>query len=121
MVSAPTLFDYEPEGFVRHDDPRPAKDAAASGREAKAKQRRKIVEYLASHDRACADDLAPIIGKHRTVASTRLNVVGSKGHAEKCGLYPAADADGHVRDVEHWRITNAGREWLTKLREADRG
>lgn len=97
---------------VRRTDPRTAKTAAARDPHGRARQRRLMLEALAQQGPLTADDLAGVIGRHRSVASTRLAVLHKAGHTEKCGLAPRADDYGRVRDVELHRITQAGRVWL---------
>lgn len=97
---------------VRRQDPSTAKAAAACDPNGRARQRRLMLEALAAKGPLTADDLACVIDRHRSVASTRLSVLRKAGHAVKCGVTPRPDVYGRVRDVELWRVTPAGREWL---------
>lgn len=108
----PQLFPAPRVASVRRNDPRSAKRAAAEDPQGRNHQRTVILRYLVQHGQATADDLGTVIGRHRSVASTRLNVLGKAGLAEKCGLRPCPDEFGKVRDVELWRATAAGREAL---------
>jgi len=103
-----------PVASVRRHDPRTAKTAAAKDPKGRARQRRLILEEMVKHGPRTADELAVVLRRHRSVASTRLTVLGDAGHAEKCGTRPCPDEFGKWREVEQWRITEAGREWLTQ-------
>lgn len=105
-----------PLAQVRRSDPRQSITAARSVNA--AKQRRQILEHLERQD-ATADDLAPIIGRHRSHASTRLTVLGKAGHARKIGTSPRRGDNGLMRDVDLWRITEDGRVWLARVRKAE--
>ncbi len=111
-MSQPTLFDTLDVASVRHSDPSTAKSAAAKDPTGRDLQRVLILRLLVAEVYATADDAARVIDRHRSVASTRLNVLRRNGWAEKCGTTPAADEFGKVRSVELWRATAAGREWL---------
>ena len=108
MTQQLSLLD-PPVAQVRRTDPTSSRTAARSVNA--AKQRRLILEHLARLD-ATADDLGPIIGRHRSHASTRLRVLEKAGHARKVGTSPRRGDNGLMRDVDLWRITDAGREWL---------
>lgn len=97
---------------VRKRDPRTAKAAAAHDAHGRNLQRVLILRLLVDEMYATADDAARVIDRHRSVASTRLNVLRRNGWAEKCGVTPKADEYGRVRDVDLWRATPAGRVWL---------
>lgn len=99
----------EPVASVRKHDPRSAKAAAAHDPNGRELQRLRILRYLIEHGPATADDCAKVIERHRSVASTRLNVLRKAGLVEKCGLADAPDAYGRVRTVELHRATEAGR------------
>lgn len=105
-----------PVAQVRKTDPRSSVTAARSVNA--ARQRRLILEHLADRD-ATADDLAPVIGRHRSHASTRLAVLAKAGHAYKVGISPRRGDSGLVRDVDLWRITEAGREWLVEVHRSE--
>lgn len=104
------LFDDEVVASVRLTDPLTARRAAAHDRDGRRLQKRRMLAHMAAHGPCTADDLAVVIERHRSVASTRLNVLRKEGHAEKCGVTPRADEYGRVRDVELWRATPAGLE-----------
>lgn len=109
------LFDV-PSSSVRRSDPRSAKSAAAHDPNGRDHQRRLILAALVEQGPLTADDCALVIDRHRSVASTRLNVLRKAGHAEKCGLTPQPDCYGRVRDVELHRATRAGIDWLYRGR-----
>ena len=102
----------QPLAQVRKTDPASSKVSARSVDA--AKQRRLILEHLSGQD-ATADDLAPVIGRHRSHASTRLAVLGKAGHAKKIGTSPRKGDNGLMRDVDLWSITDEGREWLAEV------
>lgn len=113
MSHVPSLFDDFPKvASVRRSDPRSAKDAAAHDEKGRNRQRFLILAHLVEHGPCTADELAPVIDRHRTVASTRLNVLYKAGLAEKCGTKKCPDAYGRLRWVELWRATDAGRAAL---------
>lgn len=101
-----------PLAQIRKSDPQPSRTAARSVNA--ARQRRLILEHLARTD-ATADDLGPVIGRHRSHASTRLRVLEKAGHARKVGTSPRRGDNGLMRDVDLWRITDAGRDWLAEV------
>lgn len=105
-----------PSSQVRRTDPRSSVTAARSVNA--AKQRRQILEHL-EHQDATADDLAPVIGRHRSHASTRLTVLRQAGHARKIGVSPRLGDNGCLRDVDLWRITEDGRAWLADVRRSE--
>ena len=96
----------------RRNDPPSSKVSARSVNA--ARQRRLILEHLARQD-ATADDLGPVIGRHRSHASTRLRVLEKAGHARKIGTSPRRGDNGLMRDVDLWRITPEGRDWLAEV------
>lgn len=108
------LFSAPKVASVRRSDPRTAKTAAAQDPEGRSHQRTLILRHLVQHGRSNADDLGRLIGRHRSTASTRLNVLAKAGMAEKCGEMDAADEYGRVRSVEAWRATDAGRAALDR-------
>lgn len=105
-----------PVAQVRKSDPRSSIVSARSVNA--AAQRRQILEHLERQD-ATADDLAPIIGRHRSHASTRLTVLAKAGHAYKVGTSPRRGDNGCLRDVDLWRITAEGRSWLAEVRRME--
>lgn len=115
MNAQQSLFDVA-SSSVRRTDPRSAKAAAAHDPNGREHQRRLILAALVERGPLTADDCGEVIDRHRSVASTRLNVLRKAGHAEKCGLTPKADEYGRVRDVELWRAVPAGVEWLYRGR-----
>lgn len=102
------LFDSPVVASVRHSDPSTAKAAAAQDPHGRDLQRLRILRFLVEHGPATADDCARVIERHRSVASTRLNVLRKAGLVEKCGLTDAPDEYGRVRTVELHRATAAG-------------
>ena len=105
-----SLFDAPKVASARRSDPRTAKQAAAEDPSGRNHQRTLILRHLVQHGPATADECARVIDRHRSVASTRLNVLGKAGLTEKCGLKREPDQYGRVRDVELHRATDAGRE-----------
>lgn len=103
------LFSAPKVASVRRSDPRSAKNAAALDPAGRNHQRTLILRHLVHYGPCSADDCALVIDRHRSVASTRLNVLAKAGLAEKCGTVDAADEYGRVRQVEAWRATQAGR------------
>lgn len=113
MSHVPSLFDDFPKvASVRRSDPRSSKRAAAHDPEGRDLQRLRILRFLVANGPATADECARVIERHRSVASTRLNVLRRAGLTEKCGLKPTPDEYGRVRDVELHRVTDAGRAAL---------
>lgn len=110
MAEQATLFDVPKVASARRGDPRSAKNAAALDPAGRNHQRTLILRHLVHYGPCTADDCALVIDRHRSVASTRLNVLGRAGLAEKCGTTDAADEYGRVREVEVWRATQAGRD-----------
>lgn len=108
-----TLDVDEPVASVRRSDPRTAKEAARVDPKGRALQKVQMLKRMVQHGPATADDLALVIQRHRSVASTRLNVLRKEGLAEKCGLTPRTDEYGRKRDVELWRATAAGVEYVS--------
>lgn len=106
----------QPLAQVRRTDPASSRQGARSVNA--AKQRRQILEHLERHD-ATADDLALVIGRHRSHASTRLTVLRKAGHAKKIGVSPRRGDNGCLRDVDLWRITEDGRTWLAEVRRSE--
>ena len=107
--TGPSLFDAPKVASVRRSDPRTAKAAAAHDPEGRNLQRVRILRHLAEHGPATADECAVVIERHRSVASTRLNVLRKAGLVEKCGVKNEADQYGRKRWVELHRVTDAGR------------
>lgn len=105
-----------PLAQVRKSDPQGSRTAARSVNA--ARQRRLILEHLDRQD-ATADDLGPVIGRHRSHASTRLRVLEKAGHARKIGTSPRRGDNGLMRDVDLWRITEDGRAWLAEVRRME--
>lgn len=97
---------------VRKHDPRSAKAAAAHDPAGRDLQRVRILRFLVEHGPATADECGRVIDRHRSVASTRLNVLRRAGLTEKCGLKDDVDEYGRKRTVELHRVTSAGREAL---------
>ena len=112
QLAQPSLFDAPKVSSVRRSDPRTAKNAAAKDPAGRNHQRTLILRYLVQHGPSSADACARVIHRHRSVASTRLNVLRIAGLAEKCGTTDAADELGSVREVDAWRATAAGRNAL---------
>lgn len=107
-----SLFDAPKVASVRRSDPRSAKAAAAHDPVGRERQRHLILAHLVAHGPCTADELAPIIDRHRSVASTRLTVLRRAGLVEKCGVKNEADQYGRKRWVELHRATDAGRAAL---------
>jgi DNA-binding MarR family transcriptional regulator len=103
----------DPVAAVRRTDPKSSKQAAAADPQGRSHQRTLILRHLVQHGPSTADDCARVIDRHRSVASTRLNVLRKAGLVEKCGLTDAPDTYGRVRTVELHRATPAGREALS--------
>lgn len=96
-----------PVAQSRKRDTRTAKTAAAMDREGRDRQWKQILVRLLEGS-CSADTAAAIIGKHRSVASTRFGVLANRGLVEKAGEWDEPDADGHVRKVLRYRLTAAG-------------
>lgn len=100
-----SLFDAPVVASVRRSDPLPARRAAALDPGGRDYQRTLILAHLASYGPSTADDLALVIDRHRSTASTRLNVLVKAGLVEACGLKDAPDQYGRVRTVTLYRRT----------------
>lgn len=98
-----TLFDAPVVASVRRTDPLPARRAAAADPRGRDHQRTLILAHLTVHGPSTADDLAVVIDRHRSVASTRINVLVKAGLVEACGLTDAPDTYGRIRTVTLYR------------------
>lgn len=110
MSAQESLFqDYPKVSSARRSDPRTAKQAAASAPLAKAEQWKVLLQRL--HDGPIsADTAAVVIGKHRSIASSRLGVMAHRGLVEPAGEHKEQPADGgRARNVLRYRLTEAGR------------
>lgn len=99
-----SLFDAPKVASVRRSDPRPARTAAAEDPNGRNHQRTLILEFLRHHGPATADECATVIQRHRSVASTRLNVLVKAGLVEACGLKACPSEYGVIRDVTLYRV-----------------
>lgn len=97
------LFDAPVVASVRRSDPLPARQAAAADPAGRDHQRTLILDFL-RHGPATADECAVVIHRHRSVASTRLNVLAKAGLVEACGLKACPSEYGVIRDVTLYRI-----------------
>lgn len=109
-VDAPTLpgLGPVPAGRARKRDPRTSKDAAASHQAEKQRQWKLILQRL--HDGPISADTAGVvIGKHRSIASSRLGVMAERGLVEKADEHLEAPVDGGgERKVWRYRLTEQG-------------
>lgn len=97
----------EPQAAVRRSDPSTSKRAAADHEVEKQRQWRLILERL--HDGPLSADTAGrVIGKHRSIASSRLGVMQKRGLVEKAGEHLERSDEGHERRVLRYRLTPAG-------------
>lgn len=112
MSNQLTLGFDAPAAQVRKSDPRSAKDAAAANVVERQQQWRLILERL-HRGPISADTAGTLIGRHRSIASSRLGVMQKRGLVEPAGLHPETPADGgRERRVLRYRLTAAGeREW----------
>ena len=97
---------------VRSTDPTSAKEAAAANEVERSRQWKALLARL--HDGPIsADTGAHVIGRHRSIASSRLGVMAKRGLVEPAGLFLERPADGgRERKVLRYRLTDAGRrEW----------
>lgn len=101
-----SLFD-PPVAQVRSRDPKPSKRAAASDVVGRASQIKTLLGRL-RHGPISADTAGQVIGKHRSIASTRLAVMEKRGLVVKAGEHPEPDQYGRVRKVCRYRLTEAG-------------
>lgn len=107
---AESLLDEIPrESAVRAGDPESSRRAAADNEVEKQRQWRLILERLHSGP-ISADTAGRVIGKHRSIASSRLGVMVKRGLVEKCeGLVVERSEDtGAERPVLRYRLTPAG-------------
>jgi hypothetical protein len=97
-----------PVAQVRKQDPRTAKRAAAASSVERAEQWKQLLRRL--HDGPISADTAGrVIGKHRSIASSRLGVMVKRGLVEHGGEEYEAPADGGPeRLVLRYRLTAAG-------------
>ncbi len=104
-------FDEWPQvARVRRSDPRSSKEAAAFDPKGRNYQRNIILKHLLRDDvdAITADEAGRLIGRHRSIASSRLGVLKKAGLVEPCGFKPDADEYGRVRNVELYRLTVHG-------------
>lgn len=102
----------EPVAQVRRTDPRTAKEASASEQVEKQRQWKAILGKL--HDGPISADTAgALIGRHRSIASSRLGVMARRGLVEPAGEHYERPVDGgRERKVLRYRLTAQGmREW----------
>lgn len=107
----PRLFDEWPSvARVRRSDPRTAKTAASLDPKGRNYQRNVILKHLLREDvdAITADEAARLIGKHRSIASSRLGVLKHDRLVELCGEKNDSDEYGHIRKVSLYRLTPAG-------------
>ena len=111
MTQQLSLLD-PPVAQVRGSDPSSAKEAAAANEVERSRQWKALLARL--HDGPIsADTGAEVIGRHRSIASSRLGVMAKRGLVEPAGLHVERPADGgRERRVLRYRLTEAGRrEW----------
>lgn len=108
MSAQTSLFD-PPVAQVRRTDPRPSKQAAALDTVERAEQWKCLLRRL--HDGPISADTAgELIGRHRSIASTRLGVLCKRGLAE-----PAGEHRELGRKVLRYRLTPAGEREFAQL------
>ena len=107
MTPATLFDDFEEVASVRHTDPRPSREAAQQ-RVEKQRQWRLILERL--HRGPCSADTAgEVIGRHRSIASSRLGVMQRRGLVEPAGeFYERPVEGGRERKVLRYRLTAQG-------------
>lgn len=110
-----TLPFGEPSAQVRRSDPSSSKQAAASNTVEKQRQWKALLHRLAEGP-VSADTAAGVIGRHRSIASSRLGVMTRRGLVEHAGMHPERPADGgRERMVLRYRLTPAGRREHTLM------
>lgn len=102
------LFD-PPVAQVRRSDPASSREAAAANEVERSRQWKALLARL--HDGPIsADTGAQVIGRHRSIASSRLGVMAKRGLVEPAGLHREEPAEGgRERKVLRYRLTDAGR------------
>jgi hypothetical protein len=110
-----SLFDAVPVARVRRHDPRSAKEAAAANVVERSRQWKELLARL--HDGPIsADTGASVIGRHRSIASSRLGVMAKRGLVEPAGLHLERPAEGgRERRVLRYRLTDVGRREYHRL------
>lgn len=110
-MTEPRLFDEWPSvAQVRRSDPGTAKQAAALDPHGRQAQRAVILKHLLREDvdGVTADEAGRLIGRHRSIASSRLGVLKKDKLVELCGEKNEPDEYGHVRPVGLYRLTADG-------------
>lgn len=109
MTAQASLFDAEPAAQVRRSDPRTSAQAAASATVEKQRQWKMLLQALAAFGPISADTAGEVIGKHRSIASSRLGVMQRRGLVEPAGEHYEAPAEGgRERRVLRYRLTLQG-------------